>query len=275
MLKWVQTLELDTNKAEKLNSEVEEGKTKLCAGCRRSKKATVAVSFCFDCHEYFCSSCCDFIHAIKALRDHSLLRIGVEQGALNENTQEVIGMMIKCMACAKHPENPVAFLCRVDDRLCCARCAFEDKKNGRNDPEITGLATKEKNDSNADELLDKIQQLITLGEFVIAKKGEMESLEKKETETIVTKIRDIRRKVNDIFDNLEENVLQDCKAASKRHMLNYIEDIEKVKETVKSAKGYLYLLKKSKQEGSVPMVYAVIHNLRKKIRDTEILTLEI
>ena len=263
---WVQTLEAETVGFETVQDKMEETQEDICAGCKESNKNSKAVRFCYECRQYFCKNCCDFIHRIETFKDHPLLELDTEAGS--EHAQrEIRGTLIKFMTCERHPEKSVAFLCRDNNRLCCVTCAFEESSKGKYVQELTEFATKEDNDTKADRLISKFQKLVTLSESIITKKNEMESIEKEDTNIAIGKIRSMRQQVNDLFDSLEENVLQQCRASTKEHKIAAMDDVDMIKETVKSIKRAQTLLNKSKREDSAKVAYAVNYNMEKTLNN--------
>ena len=208
-LDWIKALERDSDASKHANTgTVEEADSlNLCGGCRQAtkkKKAIVAVQFCFDCHEYYCKDCCQFVHEINAFKDHSLMGIDTENVAkVNSNQEEAKSMIMKYMTCEKHPGKGVAFLCRDDDRLCCMACAVEENRMGKSVFEIKTFTTKESNDAKLDELYAKLEKLNAIGESIIANKKDTEQVGKKEADTVVNEIRNMRQVINGLFDSLE------------------------------------------------------------------------
>ena len=268
---WVQKLVEETNSFEKIQGKMEEAENDFCAGCKESNKDLIAARFCFECREYFCQTCCDFIHKIKAFKDHSLLTLDTETDHTN---REINRMMMKYVTCERHPDKSVAFLCRDDDKLCCITCAIDQNRKGKYVLELTDFTTEENNNTKADELISKFEKLTTLSESIIAKKNEMEPIEKEETNTVVNEIRNMRQHVNGLFDSLEANVLQQCRAATKEHRIVAMEDVEMIRETIKNIKFSQVLLSKSKQIGSVKVSCAVNYNLEKTLKDIETMVME-
>ena len=275
---WVQTLEAETVGFETVQDrqdKMEETHEDICAGCKESNRDSKAERFCYECREYFCKNCCDFIHRVKTFKDHPLLKLDAEAGLGTEHAQrDIKEMLVKFMTCGRHPDKSVTFICRDDGRLCCVSCAIEESSKGKCVQELTKFATKEDNDTKADELINKFEKLATLSEIIITKKNETESIEKEETNIVIDKIRSMRLHVNNLFDSLEANVLQQCRAATKEHKIAAMEDVDMIRETMKNIDCAQTLLRKSKQEDSVKVAYAVNYYLEKTLNCIKATVLE-
>lgn len=274
IIEWAQSLELDTDAAEKVKSHTVEGGMNLCVGCKEAKFATVAVIFCLECYDYLCKNCSDISHRLTALRNHTIVDVDPFKEDPRKN-KETTKLMSQYLSCSRHPDKITTLLCKDDNSLCCLSCSAEDSLIGRKLVEIDKHTSKEENDKVADELATKLDKLAILSEAMISSKKATEGENKTCTEKIMTEISKMRAKMNTIFDHLEETIAEKCKALTKKNTLDAQEDSEKLQETVNNVNVSMSVLEACKLHGSPYLQYVILHRLKTKITEYENIVLDI
>ena len=270
VLKWAQSLLLDkemilkvnTNVNEKLNTDIA-----ICSPCRTLEKRTVARMKCLNCKESFCKDCCKIRHSTSLLPDHIIIEM--EEGKTDIEERET-QLMENYLTCSTHCNNVVRFLCKDEDILCCAVCAVVHHRDCSELAEIKTSVTRK----DSEILQDKISKLLTYSKSIIETKKSNEAENKKKREKICTSIQEMRMKVNKLFDLLEENTTERCKALTKKYCLAALDDIDKLQVINKELEIFISLIKKSEHYNTSSLDHIILHNLKKAVRQYETTVLE-
>ena len=271
VLEWVQRLETDDDLIQKVNSYIGGGNVELCIRCKESEKSIKASKFCLDCEEHFCDSCCDFGHKFKALKNHSFITINVDKTSLDKELN-INQTMQKYLKCPVHPDESLTLLCEDGETFHCTSCAIENHHFTK----IADNVTKEQNNLEAKKLLNKYEKLTAVIKAIIEVNRVNEVENKMETETIITQIWNMKAKLINLFDSLEETVRGQCKALTKKYAIAALEDIQTLQEVINDLESSRLLLEKSqKQQVSLNLYYIIIQNLKQKLNDHETTVLEL
>ena len=226
-----------------------------------------------DCQESLCTSCSDVSHRLKALRNHTVTDV-VSHESNTRKDRDTTKIISQFLSCPRHPDKIITLICKDDDSLCCLSCSLDDKMKGMNLVEIESIVENEEAEREADGLVIKLGKLATLSEAIITTKSTTEAENKTETENIMTEIRDMRTKMNTVFDHLENNVGAQCKALTKKYTITALEDNAKLQDTMASIKESLSVLKQTKLHGSKSLLYVILHHLKRKLKKHENTLLE-
>ena len=271
VLEWVQRLETDDDLIQKVNSYIGGGNVELCIRCKESEKSIKASKFCLDCEEHFCDNCCDFGHKFKALKNHSFITINFEKTSRDKELN-INQMMQKNLKCPVHPDESLTLLCENGKMFRCMTCAIENLDFTK----ITDNVKKEENNQEAKKLLDKYEKLTDVIKAIIEVKRVSEVENKTETERIITQIWNMKAKLINLFDSLEETVRDQCKALTKKYAIAALEDIQTLQDVINDLESSRLLLEKSqKQPVSLSLYYIIIQNLKQRLNDYEITVLEL
>ena len=273
MYSWVKSLELNHDLISNLKSENGFKGVDLCVRCKDFKKPTFAVKYCLDCREYLCENCCRIGHGFKVLKDHTI--VDINQGNNDSEQMGVTEMMSQYLVCPTHPEKICTYLCKDDDNFCCTECILVKYKHCYDIVEIKEQASKETHGLDAKNLVDRFAKLQNICEAIVQAKKENEAINKKDTENIVTKIQEMRTKVNHLFDLLEETVVQQCKALTKKNSLAATEEIEKLQKMIKSFDVSQNVLQKALKHASPSLQFIILKSLRKSLTSHETRVLEL
>ena len=271
VLEWVQRLETDDALIQNVNSYIGGGNVELCIRCKESEKSIKASKFCLDCEEHFCDNCCDFGHKFKALKNHSFITINVDKTSLDKELN-INQTMQKYLKCPVHPDESLTLLCEDGETFHCTSCAIENHHFTK----IADSVTKEQNNLEAKKLLDKYEKLTAVIKAIIEVSRVNEVENKTETERIITQIWNMKAKLINLFDSLEETVRDQCKALTKKYAIAALEDIQTLQEVINDLESSRLLLEKSqKHQVSLNLYYIIIQNLKQRLNDHEITVLEL
>ena len=147
-------------------------------------------------------------------------------------------------------------------------------KSCKNVKEIRQYASKDNTTEEASKLMEKLSKLSDLCKIIIQRKDENEVSNKNDTETILEKIMDMRRNMNQVFDALEDNVRQQCKGLTKECALADHEDIAKLQELVQTFDISSKLLDNALNLAPLDLIFVIQHKLQKSTEKQETTVLE-
>ncbi|KAL3854828.1 hypothetical protein ACJMK2_014071 [Sinanodonta woodiana] len=175
-----------------------------CDCCLTDGVSAISTGFCVVCEEAMCASCITFHHKQKVSKDHSIITIE----ELTNNPKNFV-RFDKGFRCQEHEEEELKFYCNDHKITCCSSCCIV---HHRNCAQVLDLR------KDANNLLKDIKPLHILDEMTNIENLLM-NIEKKNDSNVVSlesqvqemtnRIKEIRKKMNDLFDDLERNVKSD------------------------------------------------------------------
>ena len=270
---WFSSLEI--NHARVQNGKDEKGSEdlKVCVRCHENDKTTTADRYCFECQEMLCEVCCRIGHGFKQLQNHEIISIEAALSDIKE--REIIRKMSDYLVCRKHPGNELRLLCRADSMLCCSECRETIHRSCNRVVSVNDCVDENRTREEAQDLLVRLSNLTDLSEAIVRVKNENETVNKKNAERIVEEIQELRRKVNDVFDVLQDSVNQQCKGLTKSYYLVDQDDIGELQETIKTLDMSRTLLNKSLELAPPNLVFILVQSLRKIAEEHETDVLEL
>ena len=270
---WFASLEI--NHARVQNGKDEKGSEdlKVCVRCHENDKTTTADRYCFECQEMLCEVCCRIGHGFKQLQNHEIISIEAALSDIKE--REIIRKMSDYLVCRKHPGNELRLLCRADSMLCCSECRETIHRSCNRVVSVNECVDENRTREEAQDLLVRLSNLTDLSEAIVRVKNENETVNKKNAERIVEEIQELRRKVNDVFDVLQDSVNQQCKGLTKSYYLVDQDDIGELQETIKTLDMSRTLLTKSLELAPPNLVFILVQSLRKIAEEHETDVLEL
>ena len=272
-LEWIHNrLSLDTETVLKVKSYAS---MELCTTCKKLRKSSAAVRYCFDCQDTFCKMCSDIGHTFRNLQDHTTIEIK-EGGNLSKirADKEMTRTVFESLACPEHPRRNFQFLCTDDDILCCQTCAILHHRNCNTVVELELYVTEEGIDTDSRKLSKSVHDLIVYGQTVIEAIKANEPENKIEAENIKKKIGEMRTKINILFDALENSSDHECSALTKKYSLSANENIKIVQEVIDKLSMYSTLMEVGVKQDSKPLSYALYRKLKEDFKECETALLE-
>ena len=266
---WVQGLEADLDHArENATTRLGDGaKLELCCGCKEAKIVTIATKFCIDCQERLCTSCAAISHRLKALRNHTVTDLSPE-GNTKEDRDMTKGIS-QFLSCPRHSDQITTLICKDNDSLYCLRCVLDEEIKNVNLIEIESIVDKEDVEKESDRIKFKLDKLATLSEAIVAAKSSTEAENKKAKQDIMIEIREMRAKMNSVFDHLENNVAEQCNALIKKHTIDALEDTATLQDTLTDIKESITILEQTRSIGSKNFLYVILNQLKRKLKKYE------
>ena len=273
LLTWISTLEI----AEKAEVGLQVENMEVCMPCKKLNNTTRAVKYCMDCRESLCAGCFEETQKFRGLQEHTVVEINGDKGAHdNKHQRDMNQTLAEYLACTHHPDKNVTFICEDDGDLCCPTCILT---NHRKCNKITMLQHLSKADSvkEVSKMGGSVKDLIDYCENIIEAIKETETENKTAAEKISQIMMDLRIKVNQLFDVLEESISQECKAVVKKYSISnetVIQEIQDVLSKLKFSSALLEEVSKSKQCQD-NLVNVLLKRLQSRFGEFEIKVIEI
>ena len=267
---WVMMLETDHVKGQR-NGRRNQDKCASCKSLGRESKPTV---FCLDCIESLCHGCSESRHTYEPIQHHKC--IDIEETFKNGDEAETISMLSKYLdlSCDSHQNEAINYCCKDNKVFCCAACRLTDHKLCNSVLTINELVEAEGVKKKKKHMADLITQLSKYVETVVSKIESYTTDYKKQIEEIARKFKEIRGKINQTMDSLEEALNDQAKAMAKQHVLMTTEVIDGLKEMTGNLRVYEGLTETIETCGSQIHQYIVTSKIIGEIKDQESAILE-
>ena len=262
---WVMLLETDRVKGQR-NGNIEQNG---CASCKFLGEESKPKIFCLDCLEKLCHGCSKSRHTYKPIQHHKC--IDIEKAFKNDDRAKVIGMLSEYLdlSCDSHPDEAINFYCKYNEVFCCASCLLTDHKKCNSVLKVEELVEEESANKEKKYMNDLISNLSKYAETVVKTIESCATDYKKQVEEIGRNFKEIRTKINQIMDSLEDAINDQARAMAKQHALKTTDVTDSLKEMIGDLHVYKKLTDTIEAYGSKIHQCIISKNLLYKIRDQE------
>ena len=262
---WVQTMEKDAS----LAASAAETDDNLCSPCKYLDKTTVARFYCWDCQENLCSSCSETLHASKLNRDHSVMETESKTTDKSEKLHApAMNLMSQLLMCSEHSENPVKYYCELHDNLSCSKCAVVKHANCKKLTDIKEIP-KPALQAETNTLINDSEKLTEHLNQCIGIYKENEADTKQDIEKIRTQFQEMKQKVIQLLDILEDNINQESGAMAKSLNIEGLDEISNIKELIQKLNGYSYILQTCLTRTSEHHAFIIVKKVKRIFSDIE------
>ena len=245
---------------------------KRCCACMCLEKNTVAVLKCLSCKEALCKTCSQIRHSCSLFADHVVTEL---VDAQTDSEKRETDLLTQYLFCSVHTDKLITYLCRDEYALCCIDCVIMQHRSCSEVTEITTFATKESNYTDAGKLKDKIAKVVAYSKSITETMKSNSAENKKEKSKILDSIQHMRRKINEVFDVMEEKIREHCNALTKKNSLTALDEIGKLTVISKELGNSLSLINKCISDNSPSTFYVLLKQLAKIITRCETEVLEV
>ena len=262
---WVMMLETDCVKGQR-NGRRDRDKCASCKSLGRESKPTV---FCLDCIKSLCHGCSEIRHTYEPIQHHKC--IDIEKTFKNGDEAETISMLSEYLdlSCDSHPNEAINYYCKDNDVFCCAACRYTDHKKCNSVLKVEELVEGESAEREKKYMNDWISNLSKYAETVAKTIESCATDYKRQVEQIGNNFKDIRAKINQIMDLMEEAINDQTRAMAKKYALMTTEVTDRHTEMTDNLQVYKGLTETIETYGSHFHQYIIAKNLMYKIRDQE------
>ncbi|XP_052815193.1 uncharacterized protein LOC128242164 [Mya arenaria] len=170
----------------------------VCSPCHEDKLNTEAKHFCRDCSKYYCDKCLTF-HS-KIHKQHTVLG--------RKDVDKWVGQGDSLISCDLHPQEVIKLLCEDHAEMCCLLCVSLNHRMCKSISLISDLAKGVYKMANFKQLPCRVAKVTTsLNQVREVKKKNQGSL-KTSGKSMLTKITDLRKSLNQLLDELEKRTVK-------------------------------------------------------------------
>ena len=197
--------------------------------------------------------------------------IDIEKAFKNDDGSKTISMLSEYLdlSCDSHPDEAINYYCKDNDVFCCASCRLTDHKKCNSVLKVKELVEKESAKREKKYMNDLISNLSKYAETVVKTIKSCATDYKKQVKDIGRHFKEIRTKVNQIMDSLEEAINDQARAMAKQHALVTTEVTDSLKEMTDDLHIYKRLTDTIEAYGSKIHQCIISKKLTCKIRDQE------
>ena len=262
---WVMMLETDCVDGQRKGRKEQDG----CASCKSLGRQSKSTIFCLDCLEKLCQVCSEGRHTFKLMKHHKY--IDIEKAFKNGDEAETISMLSEYLniSCNSHPDEAINYYCKDNEVFCCASCRLTDHKKCNSVFKVKELVEEESSKREKKYMNDLISNLSKYAEKVVKTIESCATDYKKQVEEIGRHFKEIRTKINQIMDSLEEAINDQARAMAKQHALKTTDVTDSLKEMIGDLHVYKGLTETIEAYGSKIHQCIISKKLLYKIRDQE------
>ena len=262
---WVMLLETNGDNGQRNGRKEHNG----CASCKSLGRESKPTIFCLDCLEKLCQVCSEIRHTCKLLKHHKY--IDIEKAFKNDDGAKTINMLSEYLdpTCDSHPDEAINYYCRDNEVFCCASCRYTDHKKCNSVLKVKELVEEESANKEKKYMNDLISNLSKYAEKVVKTIKSCATGYKKQVEDIGRHLKEIRTKMNQIMDSLEEAINDQARAMAKQYALMTNEVTDSLKEMIDDLHIYKGLTDTIEAYGSKIHQCTISKKLLYKIRDQE------
>ena len=262
---WVKSLEVSGDQTVmNTGGQVEN----FCGACKNMEISVPAEKYCLDCQESLCTKCARIIHGLKLLTRHSIIDL---KGMGENGDENLLFIMANCMKCSAHQENPLLYICRDDtcNTLCCVDCIVDNHRHCDDIVNLKDENVKEEADTKTKRLKEQKERITSKVTILMDFKKTNAAEIKLKSDEIADKIREVRPKVNTIFDVLEENIASSAKAIAKKCCIEAEGEIGKLSDISKALEEHASLIDFLEKGGSSCQMYVLLGKIMQEMNKTE------
>ncbi|KAK3610064.1 hypothetical protein CHS0354_032150 [Potamilus streckersoni] len=242
------------------------GKSKVercCEVCWNSsdKSKNLAKKFCIVCEEYMCDNCAVYHQNMKMTKSHELITI--EQ---LENNPENRIRFSEGFGCPEHGNEDIKFYCRNHETACCGTCFFLDHKACQNVLQLKENLSGLLKEVNSQKIMEQLRKLEAHLENFMEMNDESIGIMESHVNNISADIGDIRKKFNDVLDNVEKMVKLEGNRIYKDWLIRKQEQNYQCQSLVRAIGNSHSLLKTIGQYGSDTQKFLVNSKTLKQLR---------
>lgn len=271
-LEWVNSLEQIKDFAVKTdNTETEQRMKNACDSCIVFGILTKATKICLDCFQLFCVHCSVGRHSGKLYEHHKVKELDEESEGRVKRLRELSDYS----RCREHSDIDLNFFCSGDKTACCATCAVVYHRQCDSVVEIDNSHSEEVAKTEIESMKSSVDKLTAFAIEAVEIKKTALSKTKQQIDNIKDTLQDVRRKINQTLDLLEQTVIEQTNATMKKQIIKDDDETSALKQHIADLKNYSTLVETAIECASTTIFHGICQNLNEQIRFLEICILDI
>ena len=262
---WVMMLETNCVNGQRNGRKEHDG----CASCKSLGRESKPTIFCLDCLEKLCQFCTESRHTYKPIKHHKY--IDIEKAFKNDDGAKTISMLSEYLdpTCDSHPDEAINYYCKDNEVFCCGSCRLTDHKKCNSVLKVKELVEEESAKWEKKYMNDLISNLSKYAEKVVKTIESCATDYKKQVEEIGRNFKEMRTKINQIMDSLDEAINDQARAMAKQHAQKTTDVTDSLKEMIGDLHVYKGLTETTEAYGSKIHQCIISKKLMYKMRDQE------
>ena len=265
---WVESLDFaiktdNTDNEQRINYE--------CDSCKVFGISTKASKLCIDCFQLFCVPCSVGRHSDTLYKNHKVKQLDDEREGLIKDLRK----LSEYSRCKEHSDINLSFFCKDDKVACCSKCAILYHRQCDNVMDIEESHSEQEAKTEIENMKSSIDKATAFAKEVVEIKKTALSKTKQQIDNIKDTLLDVRRKINQTLDLLEESVIEQTKAILKKQSIKEDDETSTLKKHIADLKNYSTLLETAIECGSTSHFHGICQNVKEQIRILEISILDI
>ncbi|KAK3578418.1 hypothetical protein CHS0354_035619 [Potamilus streckersoni] len=189
-----------------------------CDGCLYTGQPNTAQWLCVVCEEGLCNICLTAHKKTKVTRDHKV--ISTEELI---RTQENQIKFTEGFGCPYHEDRPMEYYCQSHEAVCCTHCFYSDHRTCAQKQDSSKYLSSSSN-IRSQEIIEQLMKLEKhLQTFTLTNESNIGKLEATVI-NVVAEIWTIRKKVNEMLDQMEKMVKTEGDRIYKEEMVRRQEE---------------------------------------------------
>ncbi|KAL4216709.1 Transcription intermediary factor 1-alpha [Mactra antiquata] len=179
-----------------------------CQPCSEKNKNSVADKFCVTCKEFQCEDCINGHDDYAYMKNHTI--VSIAEGQTHVSSTECDDVDVNRYRCAKHNKR-LKFYCQQDDACVCSTCAITSHRNCTHIADIQNMDGRGGCDKLKNELVAAINSTNQVTELL----DEADSRLSDDIRALSDKLKDMKARVIQIFDDFTDEILTHASVYSK------------------------------------------------------------
>ena len=264
---WSESLEIAENIG--CNSDEQENTdNNNCDSCSLFGISTKATKLCHNCVEMLCVSCSMGRHSQRSSRNHKVTDLEMN---MKHAKGDACGIDLKTLKtlrdysyCSQHPGIELEYINEKDGHLYCKTCLITNQCQGIK--ELSGDALE----PECQTLKESISKLSIYAKAIIDAKTKNVTESKEAVENVSKTIQEIRTKINNLLDNLEETTKEQAKAILKNTEILSETDKVVLTESIAFLNNASHLIDNVVKYGTIGQMFTSLEKTKEVFQNCEL-----
>ncbi|XP_052090170.1 tripartite motif-containing protein 45-like [Mytilus californianus] len=191
---------------------------KFCDACSSKSVSKEAILWCTVCEEAYCETCEANHKTFKATRNHKIIPIK------DINEDKSISIVYAFVTCDEHPDKTIEIYCKDHSQPCCTVCATVHHRKCEHVVTIDKAITGVKESTKAQKVMKKLEETSNKLEGIIQNRHQNTTNFKKEIDVVEVEIANMRKKLNEKLDKVENEIREEVNNTRKSNLLKLSEE---------------------------------------------------
>ena len=241
-LEWIQTMEKDTEIETTAEKETKEYSLECCSQCSYQEKNVAPKYYCTTCQDCYCETCSQTLHSFKINKGHTLIDL-TDKSHTADIHERAVRLVKRFLTCSNHPDKTVDLYCEAEDKFFRTLCVPVCHQNCENVKTIQDIS--ETPDKTAESKFINSQSVLSNHiQAIIGLMKENDTETKKYPDRLCSEFQEMKQKIVQLLDIIEEKLTQDSKAITKALSIKHLDEIQELNNISSDLQVVTYLSNK-------------------------------